>query len=77
MAARYSAPVKSQLFLGPLTIPKVLKWSPILALWGGAAVGAGALFLSPIPRFQRDVLQKIPGIAGYFTDKTPDSDKPF
>ncbi|KAL8286361.1 hypothetical protein RQP46_004378 [Phenoliferia psychrophenolica] len=69
MSTRFSAPVKPQLHLGPLTIPRLVKWTPVLAVWGAAAVGAGMLFLSPIPLFQK--------VADYFTDKTPDSDKPF
>lgn len=37
-----------------MTPSKVLKWVPTLALWGGAAAGIGALFLSEIPLFQKD-----------------------
>ncbi|POY72768.1 hypothetical protein BMF94_4176 [Rhodotorula taiwanensis] len=51
--------------------------APNLAMWGFA--GAGALFVvgSAIPLFQNDILLKIPGVAAYYTDNTPDSDKPF
>ncbi|GEM11846.1 cytochrome b-c1 complex, subunit 10 [Rhodotorula toruloides] len=50
---------------------------PNLALWSFA--GAGVLFLagSSIPLFQTDVLKKLPVVANYYEDKTPDSDKPF
>ncbi|BGP58611.1 hypothetical protein JCM8202_005300 [Rhodotorula sphaerocarpa] len=50
---------------------------PNLARWG--VVGAGALMVvgSALPLFQHDVLMKIPGVAAYYTDKTPDEDKPF
>ncbi|BGP04060.1 Cytochrome b-c1 complex, subunit 10 [Rhodotorula toruloides] len=55
----------------------VTRLVPNLALWGFA--GAGVLFLagSSIPLFQTDVLKKIPVVANYYEDKTPDSDKPF
>lgn len=57
--------------------------------WGGGAGIAVALFMSPVPLFQKDVLRKIPvvrlidwcaadgQIKDYFTDKTPACDKPF
>ncbi|KAJ4001512.1 ubiquinol-cytochrome-c reductase complex subunit-domain-containing protein [Lentinula boryana] len=52
-------------------------WTPSLATWGVGA-GAGALlFLSVTPLVRRELLSKIPGIKGYYTDNTPASDKPF
>lgn len=42
------------------------RWAPSLALWGLALAGAGTLYLSPIPRFQADVLDKIPGVRPSF-----------
>ncbi|GAA5912000.1 hypothetical protein JCM8208_006455 [Rhodotorula glutinis] len=51
------------------------KLAPNLALWGFAGVGAIAVIASGIPRFQRDVLDMVPGVRSYYVDDTPDSDK--
>ncbi|GAA5872727.1 hypothetical protein JCM3774_005042 [Rhodotorula dairenensis] len=51
--------------------------APTLALWGVAGAGALMVFASGIPLFQTDILKKIPVVADYYVDKTPDSDKPF
>ncbi|KAM0787141.1 hypothetical protein ACM66B_006392 [Microbotryomycetes sp. NB124-2] len=76
--ARFSRiPVKPQPNVLGITSSTVARWAPTLGVWGIGLAGAGALFLSPIPVFQADVLKKIPGVASYFEDKTPDSDKPF
>ncbi|CAO1624277.1 unnamed protein product [Sympodiomycopsis kandeliae] len=63
--------------LGRITPGTLKSWIPTLAIWGGAGGGALMLFASPIPLFQHDILLKIPLIKEYYTDKTPDSDKPF
>ncbi|PWN49929.1 hypothetical protein IE53DRAFT_316742 [Violaceomyces palustris] len=63
--------------VGRFTPQAVLKWVPSLALWGGAAAGGVTLFMSSVPLFKTDVLLKIPVVASYFEDKTPESDKPF
>ncbi|KAK1927776.1 cytochrome b-c1 complex subunit 10 [Papiliotrema laurentii] len=68
---------KPQPAFAGLTLERVLSFRPALAVWGIGAGAAVALFASDIPLFQKDVLQKIPVINSYFTDKTPDSDKPF
>ncbi|GAA5988377.1 hypothetical protein JCM10908_003537 [Rhodotorula pacifica] len=49
--------------------------APSLALWGVAGAGALFVFGSALPLFQTDVLKKIPVVADYYVDKTPDSDK--
>lgn len=54
LPSRFSTPIKPQFHLGPITVPRLVRWTPILAVWGTAAVGAGFLFLSPIPLFQHD-----------------------
>ncbi|CAH7680114.1 cytochrome b-c1 complex subunit 10, partial [Phakopsora pachyrhizi] len=74
---RYSPSIKPQPHLMRITPTVVRRWIPNLGLWG---VGAGAfvtLAASSIPRFQDDVLKKIPGIASYYQSDIPDSDKPF
>ncbi|BGP20898.1 hypothetical protein JCM10213v2_009063 [Rhodosporidiobolus nylandii] len=53
------------------------KLIPNLALWGFAGVGALVVVGSSLPRFRNDILLSIPGLSSYYTDKTPDSDKPF
>merc|ERR1712093_115571 len=42
------------------------KLAPNLALWGFAGVGAIAVIASGIPRFQRDVLDMVPGVRSYY-----------
>ncbi|UZJ57198.1 hypothetical protein CBS101457_006518 [Exobasidium rhododendri] len=81
-AFRPSAPTMSvkpvfQPHAGHFTRENFFKWVPSLALWGGAGGGAVMLFMSQVPIFQSDVLMKLPGLKAYYTDKTPDSDKPF
>ncbi|PWN20628.1 hypothetical protein BCV69DRAFT_299109 [Microstroma glucosiphilum] len=62
---------------GGITPGVVMSWVPSLALWGGAAGGAVLLFMSKVPIFQHDVLDKIPFVKTFYVDDTPDSDKPF
>ncbi|GAA5970399.1 hypothetical protein JCM11641_001696 [Rhodosporidiobolus odoratus] len=50
---------------------------PNLAMWGIAAGGALLVVGSSIPLFKNDVLIKVPFVAEYYSDRTPDSDKPF
>ncbi|RSH82540.1 uncharacterized protein EHS24_007520 [Apiotrichum porosum] len=52
-------------------------FGPSLMFWGAGAGVAVSLFMSPVPIFQRDVLHRFPFLKDYFTDKTPDCDKPF
>ncbi|CAO1629656.1 unnamed protein product [Jaminaea pallidilutea] len=63
--------------LGRISSESAQKWLMTLGIWGGALGGAGMLFLSSVPIFQHDVLMKIPFVASYFEDTTPDSDKAF
>ncbi|KWU42742.1 hypothetical protein RHOSPDRAFT_35690 [Rhodotorula sp. JG-1b] len=60
-----------------LTPSLVARLAPTLALWGFAGAGALMVVGSAIPLFQTDVLKKIPVVADYYVDNTPDSDKPF
>ncbi|ORY47094.1 ubiquinol-cytochrome-c reductase complex subunit-domain-containing protein [Leucosporidium creatinivorum] len=76
-APRFAPQIKANPSLAGFTVPRAARWVPTLALWGVAGVGALTLFASPIPLFQKDVLHLIPGVREYYTDNTPDSDKPF
>ncbi|CAD6586051.1 MAG: hypothetical protein CYPHOPRED_003371 [Cyphobasidiales sp. Tagirdzhanova-0007] len=60
-----------------ITPSLVVRWIPILSIWGVGAAAGLALYLSDIPKFKNDVLFKVPIVREYFKDKTPDSDKPF
>ncbi|PSS05151.1 ubiquinol-cytochrome-c reductase complex subunit-domain-containing protein [Coniella lustricola] len=44
---------------------------------GGVALFAVIFYASGIPRLQRDVLQKIPFVGGYFVNEIPPEDNPF
>ncbi|ATY61860.1 Cytochrome b-c1 subunit 10 [Cordyceps militaris] len=48
-----------------------------LSLFGGGAVVAALLFTSGIPRIQRDILDKIPGMARFYTKEVHPQDNPF
>ncbi|KAK9479556.1 cytochrome b-c1 complex subunit 10 [Lipomyces japonicus] len=55
----------------------IARWSPVLAVWGGAA-GIGALFLlEPIPRVRNDILKKIPVLGNYWERPIDPNDSPF
>ncbi|WVR00089.1 hypothetical protein IAU59_007231 [Kwoniella sp. CBS 9459] len=68
---------KQQPALGRFTPERLMGWRTPLIFWGVAGGAAVSLFLSDVPLFKKDVLIKIPVVANYFIDKTPDSDKPF
>ncbi|TIC01985.1 hypothetical protein E3Q17_01587 [Wallemia mellicola] len=52
-------------------------WAPSLALWGVGIGSFGSFFLSPVPKFKEDVLQKVPFLGGFYNQETPDTDKAF
>ncbi|EJT50566.1 hypothetical protein A1Q1_08268 [Trichosporon asahii var. asahii CBS 2479] len=68
---------KVQPHFGGLTPELLRPFRSSLIGWSVTAGVAVSLFMSPVPLFQKDVLQKIPFLAPYFTDNTPESDKPF
>ncbi|KAI1141997.1 ubiquinol-cytochrome-c reductase complex subunit-domain-containing protein [Hypoxylon sp. FL0543] len=45
--------------------------------FGGVGLFAVIYYASGIPRVQRDILQKIPFVGGYFVKEIPASDNPF
>ncbi|KAI1410298.1 ubiquinol-cytochrome-c reductase complex subunit-domain-containing protein [Hypoxylon sp. FL1857] len=45
--------------------------------FGGVGLFAVIYYASGIPRVQRDILQKIPFLGGYFIKEIPASDNPF
>jgi hypothetical protein len=53
-------------------------YSGTLAGGMGAAAGIFALlFFNGVPRVQKDILQKVPGIGSFFTHEVPPEDNPF
>ncbi|KAI5463724.1 ubiquinol-cytochrome-c reductase complex subunit-domain-containing protein [Mariannaea sp. PMI_226] len=48
-----------------------------LAMYGAPAAIGVLLFASGIPRVQRDILQNIPFVAGFFQKKIHPADNPF
>ncbi|KAH6895660.1 ubiquinol-cytochrome-c reductase complex subunit-domain-containing protein [Thelonectria olida] len=63
-------------FLG-FTAQSAFRVSTRLAFYGAPAVVGVLLFASGIPRVQRDVLQKIPFIDGFFRKEIHPADNPF
>ncbi|CAO1632533.1 unnamed protein product [Parajaminaea phylloscopi] len=63
--------------VGRFAQENVQKWLMTFGIWGAGLGGAATLFLSSVPIFQHDVLDKIPFVRQYYVDKVPDSDKPF
>jgi hypothetical protein len=45
--------------------------------FGGVAFFALIFYASGIPRVQKDILQRIPGLSGYYIKEIPASDNPF
>ncbi|KAH8680821.1 ubiquinol-cytochrome-c reductase complex subunit-domain-containing protein [Xylariales sp. PMI_506] len=45
--------------------------------FGGVALFAVIFFASGIPRVQKDILMKFPGLAGFYGKEIPASDNPF
>ncbi|MBW0475603.1 hypothetical protein O181_015318 [Austropuccinia psidii MF-1] len=74
---RFGPKIKPQPNVMGITPATVSRWVPILGIWG---LGTGAfvtLAASSIPRFQEDVLKKIPLVSSYYKSTIPDCDKPF
>ncbi|KAE8271812.1 hypothetical protein A4X09_0g517 [Tilletia walkeri] len=61
---------KFQPHFSRFTAENITKWVPTFAVWGGGAAVAATLFLSSVPRYQVDILHKLPFIASYFTGKS-------
>lgn len=60
-----------------ITVPKVFKWAPSLALWGGSAFTALFFFSDSITRLRGDVFAKLPVIGPYYDDSVDPEDTPF
>ncbi|ORX35363.1 cytochrome b-c1 complex subunit 10 [Kockovaella imperatae] len=69
--------LKSQPAVMGFTPERLAGFRGPLVMWGFGIGVTVSLFLSSVPIFKRDVLQKVPVLGDYYTDKTPDSDKPF
>ncbi|KNZ64265.1 hypothetical protein VP01_104g13 [Puccinia sorghi] len=74
---RFAPNIKPQPHLMGVTPSVFSRWAPILGIWGAGGAAFVTLAASSIPRFQEDVLKKIPGIASYYESTVPDCDKPF
>ncbi|KAH9448320.1 hypothetical protein MJO28_011865 [Puccinia striiformis f. sp. tritici] len=74
---RFAPKITHQPHLMGVTSSVVTRWVPILGIWGAGGAAFVTLAASAIPRFQEDVLKKIPGVASYYESTTPDCDKPF
>ncbi|KAL1413294.1 hypothetical protein Q8F55_001050 [Vanrija albida] len=75
--AAFNLKVVPQPHVGRFSAAFFRPFAPSLIGWGVGAGAAVALFMGSVPIFQKDVLRKIPVVANYFVDNTPDSDKPF
>ncbi|CAK9785606.1 hypothetical protein CC85DRAFT_301298 [Cutaneotrichosporon oleaginosum] len=73
----YTFKIKSQPHFGRITPEFLRPFASSAIFWGAGAGIAVSLFMSSVPLFQKDVLDKIPVVRNYFIDDTPDSDKPF
>ncbi|KAJ4390145.1 hypothetical protein N0V93_007619 [Gnomoniopsis smithogilvyi] len=60
-----------------MTPKQILTLGMKAAGFGGVALFGVIFYASGIPRLQRDVLQKIPFIGGYFVNEIPPEDNPF
>ncbi|EFP91685.2 uncharacterized protein PGTG_17541 [Puccinia graminis f. sp. tritici CRL 75-36-700-3] len=74
---RFAPNIKPQPHLMGVTSSVLSRWAPILGIWGAGGAAFVTLAASAIPRFQEDVLKKIPGVASYYESTVPDCDKPF
>lgn len=59
------------------TLPKVLKWTPTLAIWGAATGAALFFYADSITLLRRDVYSKLPGVGWYYDDSVDPEDTPF
>jgi len=69
--------IKVQPHVGFVTPEKMLRWSPSLMLWGGAAAVAALLFTEGIPRVRRDILERLPAVGEYWDRPIDPHDSPF
>ncbi|KAL1870562.1 hypothetical protein VTK73DRAFT_2537 [Phialemonium thermophilum] len=60
-----------------ITTKSLFRHAVNAGLFGGVGLFAIIFFASGIPRVQRDILQKVPLIGGYFVKEIPASDNPF
>ncbi|BEI89628.1 uncharacterized protein CcaverHIS019_0209900 [Cutaneotrichosporon cavernicola] len=73
----YAFKIKPQIHFAGLTPELLRPFASSAIFWGAGAGIAVSLFMSSVPLFQKDVLDKIPVVREYFIDNTPESDKPF
>ncbi|KAF6820933.1 hypothetical protein CPLU01_12624 [Colletotrichum plurivorum] len=63
--------------VGGWTVSQVFKLGTRAAGFGAAAGVAALFFTSGIPRIQKDILQKVPGLTSQFTKEIHPADNPF
>lgn len=54
-----------------------LRSAPMAAAFGVSAGIFALFFFDGIPRVQKDILQKVPFIGGFFVHEIPPEDNPF
>lgn len=73
-APRYNEPlVVGKIF----TLPKILRWTPTVAIWGAATGACVFFFADSITLLRRDVYSKLPGVGWYYNDSVDPEDTPF
>jgi len=72
--AKYQEP---RAVAGFITLPKFMKWTPSLTLWGASAGVAVVFFADSITRLRNDVYSKLPVIGSYYDDSVDPEDTPF
>ncbi|KAF4974519.1 hypothetical protein FZEAL_8587 [Fusarium zealandicum] len=73
----YGPKYQAQPNLAGFTIQSATRIGTRLAMYGAPAAVGVLLFANGIPRVQRDILQQIPFLAGYFTKEVHPADNPF
>ncbi|KAM0713875.1 hypothetical protein Q7P37_010837 [Cladosporium fusiforme] len=63
--------------LGQYTVGSLARMGPIGAAFGASAGIFALFFFDGIPRVQKDILQKVPFLAGFYDHEIAPEDNPF